>query len=166
MHVGEVELLLAFRLQYLAVLRTEETVALLLLAPLAILLGSHHYRGIDVCVANLRADDIAVERVIINHILLQVIRQVEVGRITTKVVEGYRRDALNVPSGVEERVGDRVFIVNNQFLNHRFLVVLCLFVLVFVVRSLVLLTVTVSSRVVLKKGRNIPCKHVNAYSRQ
>ena len=110
-HVGEVELLLALSLIYLVVLLAEELVHHASLAPLAILLLRHHKRGVDVRVGYLRADDVAVERVVVHHVLLQVVGTLQVGGILVEVVERYGQRALYLPARMQQRVGYRVFVL-------------------------------------------------------
>ena len=110
-HVGEVELLLALSLVYLVVLLAEELVHHAALAPLAILLLRHHERGVDVRVGYLRADDVAVERVVVHHVLLQVVGTLQVGSILVEVVERYGQRALYLPARMQQRVGYRVLVL-------------------------------------------------------
>ena len=75
-HVGEVKLLLAFRLVYLVVLLAEVGVALLHLAPCAILGRRHHDRRGEPRVAHSIADDVAVECIVVLHLVSHVLRTV------------------------------------------------------------------------------------------
>ena len=106
MHIREIELLLTLSLINLAVLLAEVSLHRLLLTPLAIFLRSHVYRRIEIGVAHLRTDDVKVERVVIFHLLLQVIGAFQVGRILVEVLHGDGQRALDFPSGVEQRVGN------------------------------------------------------------
>ena len=102
MHVGEVELLLALCLIYLIVLRTEELPHLLRGAPVQVLLWSHHNGCSNPLLANLRTDDVAVERVVILHLLLHVLGSLQVGGVLLQVVVGDGSGALNLPAGVQQ----------------------------------------------------------------
>ena len=102
MHVGEVELLFALCLVYLIVLRTEELAHLLRSAPVQILLGRHHNRRGNPLLANLRTNDVAVERVVILHLLLHVLGSLQVGGVLLQVVVGDGGGALNLPAGVQQ----------------------------------------------------------------
>ena len=110
-HVGEVKLLLALSLVDLVVLLAEELVHHAALAPLAILVLRHHERGVDVRVGYLRTDDVSVERVVVHHVLLQVVGTLQVGSILVEVVERDGQRALYLPARMQQRVGYRVLVL-------------------------------------------------------
>ncbi len=109
-HVREVELFLSLCLVYFVVLVAEILLHGLALAPLSVLLGSHHYGGVYVGVAYFRPHDIAVERVVVFHVLLQVVRPPQVGCALVEVVEGHGHGALYLPARMQQRVGYGVVV--------------------------------------------------------
>ena len=78
MHIGKRELLLALRGNILCLLLAEEGLALATLTPLVILLGSHQDGGVQIRVANLRTDAVVAQRVVVFHLLLDVLGQTKV----------------------------------------------------------------------------------------
>ena len=120
-HVGEVELLLALRLVDLVVLRTEELAQLLLRGVVHILLGRHHDGSRQPRVSNLVAYDVAVDGVVVLHLLLHVLRTRQVHRILPQVVVGDGGCSLDGPTRMEQRVGNGVFVVKNGLLDDRVL---------------------------------------------
>ena len=101
-HVGEVELLLALRLYHLLVLAAPEVAHELALAPLEVLAEVHHDGGAHIGAANLVADDVAVDGVVVLHRLLHVLGPLQVGGALVEVVLGDGDGALYLPPGVEQ----------------------------------------------------------------
>ena len=77
-HIGKRELLLALRGNILSLLLAEEGLALAAFTPLVILLGSHQDGGVQIRVANLRTDAVVAQRVVVFHLLLDVLGQTKV----------------------------------------------------------------------------------------
>ena len=100
MHICEAELLLAFIGHVLCILLAEEVPQFTLLAPFTIFLGSHQQGGVQIAVANLRADDIHTRGVIILHLLTDILRQMQVNSRRVQVGHLHRSRLLNLPSGV------------------------------------------------------------------
>ena len=94
------------------------------LTPSEILIEVHHDGSAHIGAANLVADDVAVDGVVILHRLLHVLGTLQVGRALVQVVVGDGDGALNLPAGVEQRVGDIGIVVKDG---------LCLHILVLVV---------------------------------
>ena len=109
-HVGEVKLLLALGLVHLVVLVAVIAVARLALAPSAILLGRHDDGRLEPHAADARAYHVAVECVVVDHLLVQVVGAFQVGGGQTVVVYRERRGALYLPARVEQRVGYGVLV--------------------------------------------------------
>ena len=74
-HVHQVELVLTLVGHVLFFLGAEEIVTGTFLTPLPILLRSHQNGGIQIGVANLRADDVDIQRVIVFYRLLDIVWQ-------------------------------------------------------------------------------------------
>ena len=110
MHVGEREFLFALCLDGFLVLGAEVRVEATALTPLAVFIGGHDDGRVEVAVAQLRADDILVERVVVFHFLLHVVGQAQVVRATLQVVLCDGRGALYLPAWMEQRVGNGVFL--------------------------------------------------------
>ena len=117
MHVGEVELFLALCLIDFIVLRAEILAHVLLSGVVHVLLGSHHDGRGEPRVAHLLTDDIAVDGVVVFHLLLHVLRPIQVHRVLPQVVVGDGGGALDGPTGMEQRVGNGVFVVQNGLLD-------------------------------------------------
>ncbi len=117
-HVGEVEAAFALRLQYLLVLGAVEVGKGALLAPLPIFLGSHHYRGCHPRAAHFVAYDVAVERVVILHRLLHVLRPLQVVGALYEVAVLHGRGLLHGPARVEQRVGYLLFLYLHVLHHH------------------------------------------------
>ena len=109
-HVGKVEFLLSLGLVDLVVLRTEVGVARMLLAPLEIFVGGHHERRGEIRSPKLGSNDVAVERVVVDHLIAQPLRALQVEHALVEVAIGDGCGALYLPSGVEQRVGYRVVV--------------------------------------------------------
>ena len=124
-HIGEVEFLLAFRLVDFVVFRAKKLAKLLFRAPVEIFRRRHHNRRGNPLVADFRADDVAVERVVVLHLLLHILRTLQVGGILVEVVVGDGRGALNLPARVQQRVGNLLIVVDDGLFGNirRFLVV-------------------------------------------
>ena len=97
MHVGKVELLLAFLLEYLTVLAPEESVAPVLAAPFHILLGRHHDRCGEISVSEAGADDIAVDGVVVDDIIFDAVGALQVHDALVEIVIGDRSRPLYLP---------------------------------------------------------------------
>ena len=110
MHVREVELVLAFLLQYLLVLRAVIIGEAALLSPSAVFFRRHHDRCHHVGVADFVADDVAVERIVVLHGLPHILRTDEIGGVLFEVVVGYRGSALHLPAGMKQRVGNLLLV--------------------------------------------------------
>ena len=94
-HIGKVELIFAGVLGVLGVLLVEEVVQGSFLHPSAILLGSHQYGSIQIRVAQLCADVVHVQRVVILHGLAYVGRCLQVDGRAVQVVHKHRSRLLN-----------------------------------------------------------------------
>ena len=99
-HIGKVELLLALVGYVLGILLAEEALALLALAPLAILLGSHQHGGVQIGVAHLRAQHIDVQGVVILHLPLDILREVQVEGAGVEVGHLYGCRLLYLPASL------------------------------------------------------------------
>ena len=108
MHVGEVKLLLSLILELRGIFRLEEIVQCPFLAPLAIFLGSHHHRSVEIRVSYLRTYIIYVERVVIHHLLLDIIRHGEVERRTAEVALAIGNCLLDFPSCMKEGIRNSI----------------------------------------------------------
>ena len=113
-HIGEVELLLALGLVNLVVLLAEEIAAQLSVAPFPELLGGHQHRRAQIAATHLRADEITSQRVVILHLLLDVLGHNQVGGITLQVFLCDRLRALNPPSRMQQRVGNLLIVDQQQ----------------------------------------------------
>ena len=105
MHVGEIEFLLALGLIDFIVLLAVEVALQLGVAPLAKLLSRHQHRRTQILVTHLRTDQVAAQRVVVLHLLLNVLRHHQVG---SPALEVFLRDglrALYLPPRIEQRVG-------------------------------------------------------------
>ena len=129
-HVGERELVLAFRLHVLGVFLTEELLSGTPLAPLHVFGGRHHDGSIQIAVANLRTDVVEAERVVVLHLLLHVVGQPQVEGSGVEVLHHDRSRGLNTPSGMQQRVGDALVLGHRAHLSlgHR-ASLLCLVIL-------------------------------------
>ena len=134
MHVSKREFVFARFLGNFTVLAAEEAVEFLFLAPSTILVWSHHDGCRQIAFAHLGAYIIAVERVVIYHLLFDVVRQVEVGGIAVEVVlcDGHR--ALYLPAWMEQRIRNGVLV--KDYRQH-----LCLFSSVVVLLVIAILLV-------------------------
>ena len=103
-HIGKVELLLALVGYVLGILLAEEALTLLALTPLAILLGSHQHRSVQIGVAHLRAQDVDVQRVVILHLRLDILREVQVEGTGVQIGHLDRCRLLNLPARLLQRV--------------------------------------------------------------
>ena len=109
-HVGKVEFLLAFIGYILGVFLAEEALQLAFLAPCPIFLRSHQHGGIQVRVAYLRANHIHARRVVILHLLTDILRQPQVDDRRVQVGHLHRCDLLYAPARVQKRVRDGIFL--------------------------------------------------------
>ena len=100
MHVGERELVLVLRLVGLRVLIAEELLTPAPLRPLHILLGGHQDGGVQVAVAYLRTDEIEVQRVVVLHLLTDVVGHLQVERRRVEVGHLHRRGLGNAPAAL------------------------------------------------------------------
>ncbi len=110
MHVGERELVFSLLLHNLIVLRAEESVHLLSFAPFAVFVGCHHHRCGKVSSAHFRTEEISVQRVVVYHLLLDIVRHREVGSTLFCVFSRNRNSALHLPFRVQQRVGNGVVL--------------------------------------------------------
>ena len=109
-HVGKVELVLAFLLVDLVVLGAVIGISPMLLAPCHVFLGRHHDGSGHVGRADLRADDVAVDGVVVHHLVFQSLRPLQVHGVLLQVVVGDGGCPLDLPAGIQERVGNGVVI--------------------------------------------------------
>ena len=117
-HVGEVEFLLAFCLVDFRILVLEILLQRPALHPFAIFLGRHHDGRVEVGVADLRADDVSVEGVVVDDILLEVVGTFQVGWILVEIVVGDGSGALDLPAWMEQRVGNLLFVGAHSLALH------------------------------------------------
>ena len=87
MHIREIELLLTLGLINLIVLLTEESTSLIHLSPGVILFRCKHDRSREPGIAHTVADNETVERIVIDHIILHVVRALQVKRTLIEVAE-------------------------------------------------------------------------------
>ena len=85
MHIGKTELLLALVLHILRILLAEEALQFALLAPCSVFFRGHQQGGIQIVVANLRTNDIHARRVVILHLLTDILRESQVNGKGVKV---------------------------------------------------------------------------------
>ena len=109
-HVREVKLLLAFLLVYLIVLLAEVGIALLHLAPGHILLWCHHDRSREPGIAHTVAHDVAVQGIIIHHLILQVVRTAQIERTLVEITQRIRLRLLDLPTRMQQRVRNGILI--------------------------------------------------------
>ena len=102
MHIAEVELLFALAFVYFRVLLTEVNVAPMLLAPLHILLRSHHDGRGKPRRPHPCADDITVYGVVVCYLIAKPVRAFQVNCTLVKVVVCDGSGALYLPTGVEK----------------------------------------------------------------
>ena len=104
-HIGKREFLLALLRHVLSILLAEEQFTLPALAPGIILFGSHQDWRIQVRVAHLRTHAVHVQRVVILHLLLDILRETQVQRRRVQVGHLHRCRLLNLPTRLDERIG-------------------------------------------------------------
>ncbi len=83
------------------------------LAPFHIFLRRHHDGRGEPGLANACTDDVAVDGVVVGHLILHAVGRLEVDGTRLEVVVGDGGGALYLPSRVEQRVGDGVFVQND-----------------------------------------------------
>ena len=54
--------------------------------------------------------DIAVEGIVVDYLILQIIRTFQVERTLIEVAQGVRLGALNLPASMQQRIGNGIFI--------------------------------------------------------
>ena len=101
MHVGKIEFLFALGFVYLVVFAAVVSVPTVLLAPFHILGRCHHDGGREICGTNLGANDIAVDRVVVGHLIPQARGALQVHGTLVQVVVGDGCDTLYFPTWVE-----------------------------------------------------------------
>ena len=106
-HIGKRELVLALVLNVLHVLLAEEVAQRPFLHPLTILLGRHQHRGIQVRVADLRADIVHIGRIVILHRLTDILGVSQVDGRRVQILHHDGGCALYAEARVQKRVGDR-----------------------------------------------------------
>ena len=105
-HIGKRELVLALVLYVLHVLLAEEVAQRPFLHPLAILLGRHQHGGIQVRVADLRADIVHIGRIVILHRLTDILGVPQVDGRRVQILHHDGGCALYAEARVQKRVGD------------------------------------------------------------
>ena len=110
MHIREVKLLLTLGLINLIVLLTEESTSLIHLSPGVILFRSKHDRSREPGITHTIADNETVERIVIDHIILHVVRTLQVERTLIEIAEGIRLGKLNLPTGIQQRIRNGVIL--------------------------------------------------------
>ena len=113
MHIRKVEFLLTLSLEDFIILLTVIGITFLHLAPDKILLRGKHDRRSNPSIPEPITNHISVERIIILHLILHVIRALQVERTLVKVAEGNRLGALHRPTGVQQTVRNRILIRKN-----------------------------------------------------
>ena len=108
-HIGKVEFLLALSLVYLVVLLSVKSVSLVQFSPCEIFRRSEHDRSREPGVAHLVADDVSVDGIVVDHIILQGIRALQVERTLVEVAQRERLDALNLPAWMQQGIRDGIF---------------------------------------------------------
>ena len=108
-HIGEIEFLLALSLVYLVVLLPVESVSLVQFSPCEIFRRSEHDRSREPGVAHLVADDVSVDGIVVDHIILQGIRALQVERTLVEVAQRERLGALNLPAWMQQGIWDGIF---------------------------------------------------------
>ena len=102
MHVREVKLILTLGCYVLGVLLAEELFTLSALAPLLILLRRHQHGGVQVRIAHLGTYLIDVQRVVVFHLLTDILRESEVKGRGVKVSHLDGGCLLNAPTAVQQ----------------------------------------------------------------
>lgn len=73
----------------------------MLLAPRHIFFRRHHYRRGEPGAANARANDVAVDGVVVHHVVFYAVWPLQVHGVLVEVVIGYGRGALYLPPRLE-----------------------------------------------------------------
>ena len=113
MHIREVEFFLTLGLEDFIILFTVIGITFLHLAPDEILLRGKHNRRSNPSIPETITNHISVERIIILHLILHVVRTLQVERTLVKVAEGNRLGALHRPTGVQQTVWNRILVRKN-----------------------------------------------------
>ena len=87
MHIREIELLLTLGLINFIILLTEESTSFIHLSPGVIFFRSKHDRSREPGIAHTISDNETVERIVIDHIILHVVRALQVERTLIEVAE-------------------------------------------------------------------------------
>ena len=109
-HIGKVEFLLAFIGYILCVFLAEEALHLAFLAPRMVFLRGHQYGGIQIRVTYLRANHVHARRVVILHLLTDILREAQVDDRRVQVGHLHRCYLLYAPARVQKRVRDGIFL--------------------------------------------------------
>ena len=110
MHIREIELLLALCLIDFIVLLAIEGIALVLFRPFHILIRSEHDGSRKPGISHPVADDITVEGIIVDDLIPEGIRTLEVERTLIEIAQGIRLGKLDFPTGMQQGIGNRILI--------------------------------------------------------
>ena len=134
MHIREIELLLALRLIDFIVLLAIEGIALVQFRPFHILIRSEHDGSRKPGIAHPVADDITVEGIIVDDLIPEGIRTLEVERTLIEIAQGIRLGKLDFPAGMQQGIRNRILIYLNGLVLWKLLVLLFvfLFILLFI----------------------------------
>ena len=127
MHIREIELLLALRLIDFIVLLAIEGIALVLFRPFHILIRSEHDGSRKPGVAHPVANDITVEGIIVDDLILEGIRTLEVERTLIEIAQGIRLGKLDFPTGMQQGIRNRILIYLNGLVLWKLLLLLPIF---------------------------------------
>ena len=134
MHIREIELLLALRLIDFIVLLAIEGIALVLFRPFHIFIRSEHDGSRKPGIAHPVADDITVEGIIVDDLIPEGIRTLEVERTLIEIAQGIRLGKLDFPTGMQQGIRNRILIYLNGLVLWKLLVLLIIlpdFLLIF-----------------------------------
>ena len=110
MHIREIELLLTLGLINFIILLTEESTSFIHLSPGVIFFRSKHDRSREPGIAHTISDNETVERIVIDHLILHVVRALQVERTLIEVAEGIRLGKLNLPTGIQQRIRNGIIL--------------------------------------------------------
>ena len=123
-HIREIEFLLALRLIDFIVLLAIEGIALVLFRPFHIFIRSEHDGSRKPGIAHPVADDITVEGIIVDDLIPEGIRTLEVERTLIEIAQGIRLSKLDFPTGMQQGIRNRILIYLNGLVLWKFLVLL------------------------------------------
>ena len=123
-HIREIELLLALRLIDFIVLLAIEGIAPVLFRPFHIFIRSEHDGSRKPGITHPVADDITVEGIIVDDLIPEGIRTLEVERTLIEIAQGIRLGKLDFPTGMQQGIRNRILIYLNGLVLWKLLVLL------------------------------------------